>query len=67
MKYVGQQSHRHIILLDCPVSEPVIGYLRNRTDENLERLASMQNSKIAYFVNLARGPWGLPLFFEEDF
>ncbi|MGA2308346.1 MAG: DUF5700 domain-containing putative Zn-dependent protease [Candidatus Bathyarchaeia archaeon] len=48
MKHTGQQSDRHEILFDCSAIEPAIGYLRNGTDENLERLVSMQGSKVAY-------------------
>jgi len=51
MKRVSQQG-QHRILFDFSAVEPAICYLRNRTDENLERLISAQGSKIAYHHHL---------------
>jgi hypothetical protein len=48
MKQIGHQNDRHRILFDCSAIEAAIGYLRNRTDKNLERLISMQGSRLAY-------------------
>jgi hypothetical protein len=48
MKQIGQRSNGHKVLFDCSVIEAAAGYLRNRTDENLERLVSMQGSELAY-------------------
>jgi hypothetical protein len=48
MKQIGQRSNGHRVLFDCSVIEAAAGHLRNRTDENLERLVSMQGSELAY-------------------
>jgi hypothetical protein len=48
MKKIGQRSNGHRVLFDCSAIEAAAGYLRNRTDENLECLISMQGSELAY-------------------
>ncbi|MGA9388184.1 MAG: hypothetical protein WBV70_05095 [Candidatus Bathyarchaeia archaeon] len=48
MKQIGEQNNGHRVLFDCSAIEAAAGYLRNRTDENLERLISMQGSRLAY-------------------
>ena len=48
MKRMDRQSGRQRILFDSSAIEPAIDYLRNRTDENLEHLISIQGSKLAY-------------------
>jgi hypothetical protein len=45
---MGQSKRRQGILFDRSAIDACIGYLRNRTDENLERLVSMAGSKLAY-------------------
>jgi hypothetical protein len=45
---MGQSKRRQEILFDRSAIDACIGFLRNRTDENLERLVSMAGSKLAY-------------------
>jgi hypothetical protein len=48
MKQFDQQGDEHRLMFDSSPVEAALGYLRNKTDQNLERLISMQGSKLAY-------------------
>lgn len=48
MEQISQRSGQHRILFHCSAIDAAIGYLRNRTNENLGRLVSMRGSKLAY-------------------
>lgn len=45
---MGQAKRRQEILFDRSAIDACIGYLKNRTDENLECLVSLAGSKLAY-------------------